>query len=91
MSKFVELIKTKPFIFIIALAVVAIVAISAIFIFPNAESKNPAADIQCICEIEEFRSGKDGNGDYQPYSMTFHAPQGFKSPILESSYNVEQV
>ena len=91
MSKFVELIKTKPFIFIIALAVVAIVAVSAIFIFPNAESKNPAADIQCICEIEEFRSGKDGNGDYQPYSMTFHAPQGFKSPILESSYNVEEV
>jgi len=91
MSKFVELIKTKPFIFIIALAVVAIVAISAIFIFPNAESKNPAADIQCICEIEEFRSGKNGNGDYQQYSMTFQAPQGFKSPILESSYNVEQV
>lgn len=91
MSKFVELIKTKPFIFIIALAVVAIVAVSAIFIFPNAESKNPAADIQCICEIEEFRSGKDGNGDYQQYLMIFQAPQGLKSPIVDFSYNVEQV
>ena len=91
MSKFVELIKTKPFIFIIALAVVAIVAASAIFIFPNAESKNPAADIQCICEIEEFRSGKDGSGDYQQYSMIFQAPQGLKSPIVDFSYNVEQV
>ena len=91
MTKFVKLFKSKPYIFFIALSVVAIIAISAIFISPKATSKDSSSEIQCIYNVEEFRSGKNANGNYEKYDITFSTPMGFKSPIIEYSYNITNV
>ena len=89
MSKFVEMIKTKPFIFITALLSLVIIVTLAFVITPNAQPKNPASEINYISNSEIFKSGKKADGSFEVYTISFNAPQGFSSPVVNYSYNVD--